>query len=250
MCAFDLLAAVAGKLLERDNSAACDVPRSSISDSKQEIINEPKTFNDEFSVQDSHHKTRKVTHSSFILGQETSSCKEHSMTLKLPGPSLASLCSGLSNEDDKGERGSSLSGEVSILNNVAGNCKTTDSLEHRVDGAVMDGNPSGCYNLDGSVESDAKTPLIRSGSSMEVHISRDSDPYNSSFPHSWDGLELPVHSDDDENSSRCILPCTTTIKASKPHSGEHRLSKLLASGCWKVDMAAAKHAELSKTGMP
>ncbi|KAH0458333.1 hypothetical protein IEQ34_013648 [Dendrobium chrysotoxum] len=249
MCAFDLLAAVAGKLLDKDNSSAiCDVP-SSISDSKQEIFNELKTCNDEFSVQDSHPKASKVASSGFILEQKTSSWKEHSMTLKLLENSLVSLCSGSSNEDVMGERGSSISGEVGIEPNIAGNFKATHSLERRVYEAVTDGNPSSCYNLDGSVESDAKPPLIRCESSMKVHISRDNDPYSSSFPHSWDGLELPVNSDDDENSSRCADPCTTTIKSSKPHFGEHRLRKHLASRCWKVDLGDAKHSELSKSDL-
>ncbi|KAL0915098.1 hypothetical protein M5K25_015499 [Dendrobium thyrsiflorum] len=250
MYAFDLLAAVAGKLLEKDNSSAiCDVPGSSISDSKQEIFNELKTCNDEFPVQDSHPKASKVTSSGFILEQKTSSWKEHSVTLKLLENSLVSLCSGSSNEDVMGERGSSISGEVGIEPNIAGNCKATHSLERRVCEAVTDGNPSSCFNLDGSVESDAKPPLIRCESSMKVHISRGNDPYSSSLPHSWDGLELPVNSDDDENSSRCTLPCTTTIKASKPHLGEHRLRKHLTSRCWKVDLGDAKHSELSKSGL-
>ncbi|KAI0502038.1 hypothetical protein KFK09_016983 [Dendrobium nobile] len=250
ICAFDLLAAVAGKLLEKDNSSAiCDVPGSSISDSKKEIFNELKTCNDEFPVQDSHPKASKVTSSGIILEQKTSSWKEHSMTLKLLENSLVSLCSGSSNEDVIGERGSSISGEVGIEPDIAGNCKATHSLERRVYEAVTDGNPSSCYNLDGSVESDAKPPLIRCESSMKVHISRDNDPYGSSFPNSWDGFELPVNSDDDENSSRCAHPCTTTIKASKPHLGEHRLRKHSTSRCWKVDLGDAKHSELSKSDL-
>ncbi|XP_020590402.1 telomere repeat-binding protein 2-like [Phalaenopsis equestris] len=195
MCAFDLLAAVAGKLLERDKSSS------------------------------------------------TSEVPGSSMTLKLSGTSLVSFCSGVSNEAIMEERGSSLSAKVSIGDNVAENCKTTHSLEE----TVVDGNSSDSYNLNGSFESDVKPPLLEPESSMEVHISRDGDPYTSSFPHSWDGLELPVHSDDDENSSRCTHPCTTTIKASKPNIGEHRLGKVLASRHWKVDLGAAKHAELSQT---
>lgn len=205
MQAFNLLAAVADKLLETENSSAIyDVPGSSKSGSKQENLNEKKPCKDEFVIQNRRPKVSKLC-DGFISRKDSSSWKEPSNALRLSETSLVCLCSG------------------------------------------SDGNPSGCCRLDDPVISDIKTPLMRSECNPEIHISRDNDPYICSFPHSWDGLERPVHRDDDENSSRCTHPCTSTNKDSKTYLREHNFNKKLANRYWKVDLGVAKPAELSKT---
>ncbi|KAK8950093.1 Telomere-binding protein 1 [Platanthera guangdongensis] len=205
MHAFNILAAVADKLLETENSSATfDVPGSSKSDSKQEILNEKKPCKDEFVIQNGHPNVSPQC-DGFISRKDSSSWKEPSNALRLSETSFVCLCSG------------------------------------------SDGNSLGCCRLDDPVISDFKTPLMRSESNPEIHISKENGPYNCSFPHSWDALELPVHRDDDENSSRCTHPCTSTNKSSKPYLGANKLKKLLTSRYWKVDLGVAKPADLSKT---
>lgn len=279
MCAFDLLATVAGKLLsERESSLTpCNItgtsnPTTEKDTIKQERLDNEKPFKTEAFDQGGCDNDTLGSEIIFHrLGSYT--LKEHSQA---PNAAASSPASAFVNSDNKdvfagesiirGEPGHSLgTGTTATQKSGTHRCspgsvescvcegdgiKTPLQAEWRITGNVTARSAPDVYSLEDPMDLDAKPPaLVSSDSSAEVPPCRDRVPYNSSVPKCRNGMKFSVYRDDDENSSGCTNPGTATTNACKaPRIGDRRIKKLLASKYWKAAPTMSKDGELSNTG--
>ncbi|XP_020086617.1 telomere repeat-binding protein 2-like isoform X3 [Ananas comosus] len=222
MCAIELLATVAGKLLtEGENSSSlADITRSSnptvVKDFvKQEQIDEPTPIKSEFLDQDN--------------------CDESTL-----GPKEADL------PPDSGFKKPNVFDKESIINSTRGEfgcLPVSESVEYKEDrsksplqsrlkspkGEIIENCPD-VYSLVDQMDLDVKpSALVSSGSIAEAPLYRNHFPSCSSSPKCRDGTKPIVDRDDDENFSGCARPSTITSKVYRPHCiGDRRVRKLLA----------------------
>ncbi|RWW79302.1 hypothetical protein BHE74_00012417 [Ensete ventricosum] len=253
MCAFDLLATVAGKLLsERENSlTSCDNtgtsdPAAAKGTIKQEQIDSnerPIKFEafDLLSCNDEHSKSSKATSS---------------------GPTSPIVKSEISDEDAIGGESKFIEDGRKIGCSVAAVAENFDNV--RLSSSSMESHgckdgskklPQGqqqtagnaLYSLDGPVGLDAKPSVLGSSdSSVEVPLHRNNISRNTSSPKQEDGMDLAACNDDDENSSGCTHPTVVTNKTSRmQHIGHRRIKKLLASKSWRVAPTMLQDSETS-----
>nr|XP_010937605.1 telomere repeat-binding protein 2 isoform X2 [Elaeis guineensis] len=284
MCAFDLLATVAGKLLsERESSlTSCNItgtsnPTTEKDAIKQEQLDNEKPFKNEAFDQggcdDSTLGSEIIFHR---LGSYTS--KEHSQMPNAGALSPASAFVKSDNRDgfagesvSRGELGHSLHTSTTAQKCGTRRCspgsvesgvcegdgiKTPLQAEQRITGKVIARSAPDMYSLEDPMDLDAKPPaLVSSDSSAEVPPCRDHVPYNSSVPKCRDGMKFSVDRDDDENSSGCTNAGTITTNAGTittnackaPCIGNRRIKKLLGSKYWKVGPTMSKDGQLSNT---
>ncbi|KAF9598665.1 hypothetical protein IFM89_029915 [Coptis chinensis] len=102
-------------------------------------------------------------------------------------------------------------------------------------GTLPNGNVPDTCSSEYPMDLDTKPPaLVSSDSSVKVPLC--TDPIlHGPFPRYHDDVKL-VSKDDDENSSGCTQPSTVTLKTFRapPRIGDRRIRKLLASRYWKV----------------
>ncbi|KAL6967542.1 hypothetical protein U1Q18_033350 [Sarracenia purpurea var. burkii] len=211
MCAFDLLATLAGKLLLEGHGSPIShdtltgkEPCTIVKDSIKSL----HAHNDDCSgfasgiTSDCSEKfsgKSKIQPGSFTGTVEVASFGYESLDCTLGG-----------------ENNKRIKMEPPKTGNVSNSTKTgmcaSDGLE------VRHWNPPSIVSIDNSVKLPLGTDHIPSGP----------------FPTCRDDVKLVIR-DDDENSSGCIQPCTTK-KAFRPSPriGDRRIRKLLASKYWKV----------------
>ncbi|CAL9101189.1 unnamed protein product [Musa textilis] len=256
MCAFDLLATVAGKLLsERENSlASCDNTGTS----------DPAAAKDTIKQEQIDSNERSIKFEAFDL----LSCNEHSKSSKATssGPTSPIVKSEVLDEDAIGGESKFIEDSRKIGCGVAavaenfGNVRLSScSMESH---ECKDGSkklPQGqqqtagnaLYRLDGPVDLDAKHSVLGSSdSSVEVPLHRNNISRNTLLPKQEDGMDLAACNDDDENSSGCTHPTVVTDKTSRmQHIGDRRIRKLLASKFWRVAPTMLQDSETSNYGM-
>lgn len=264
MCAFDILATVAGKLLETEDSAT---PFSSPGTSnptsakvKQELSNEGKSpVAKELDYRSCNNGALGSD------GQGIYNANGHLMTSSTP-----SGCSSVFVKPDTSEKNAfarkSLVSDKRVevghaLGTVLEKCsidrRSPDSMyclqallqaEVGMSGNLIHRNVSGMCSMEDAMDVDAKPPaLVSSESSAEVppggvHMS------NCFVSKHREHLEDVVVRDrnDDDNSSGCTHPSTMPSKAFRPQRvGDRRIRKLLGSKYWKVAPTTLKDRELS-----
>ncbi|URE45518.1 SANT [Musa troglodytarum] len=252
MCAFDLLATVAGKLLsERENSlASCDNTGTS----------DPAAAKDTIKQEQIDSNERSIKFEAFDL----LSCNEHSKSsiATSSGPTSPIVKSEVLDEDAIGgelkfiEDSRKIGCGVAAVAENFGNVRLSScSMESH---ECKDGSkklPQGqqqtagnaLYRLDGPVDLDAKHSVLGSSdSSVEVPLHRNNISRNTLLPKQEDGMDLAACNDDDENSSGCTHPTVVTNKTSRmQHIGDRRIRKLLASKFWRVAPTMLQDTETS-----
>ncbi|KAJ6803577.1 telomere repeat-binding protein 2-like isoform X1 [Iris pallida] len=115
-------------------------------------------------------------------------------------------------------------------------------------GTVVYKNDSDSCSLHNNMGLDAKPlAVVNSSSTVNTPLCGDGIICSRSFPKCRKG-KLAVGRDDDENLSGCIQPNFTNNKALKPQGlGERRVRKQLATKFWKVAPTMTKDRELPKT---
>ncbi|KAG1337866.1 telomere repeat-binding protein 2 [Cocos nucifera] len=253
MCAFDLLAAVAGKILERENSSTLSsIVGNSNLNVKQEQLDEEKPCKDEPFDQVSSKESTSGSELP-IQRQIAHTLKEH---LQIPkatasGSTFVAVKSDVLNKDiytgdfvangSKEELGyspgttakkcctdgySPCSAESCEAEFMEGIKTPFISDQHEAATSVVK-NIQHSWCLDNPVEQDAKPPALASlDSSIKVPLNGHLIPHISSFLICRDDTELLVDRDDDENSSGCIHHSTITPKALKPQY--HKIRKLFS----------------------
>ncbi|KAG1365789.1 putative protein IWS1 [Cocos nucifera] len=251
MCAFDLLIAVAGKILERDNSSTVNsIVGNSNQNVKPEQLDEEKFCKDEAFHQVSCNESTSVSELP-IQRWVIQTLEEHSQipNATASGPTCAIVKSDALNKDtcasnfiangSKEEFAYSLGttakkccteshspGSVEFCDaEMVDKIKTPFLAEQHEVETGMFKNIQHAWNLDNPKELDAKPPALSSSdSSIEMPLHGHHIPPISSFPICKDDMELAVDRDDDENSFRCTNPSTITSKALKPQY--HKIRKL------------------------
>ncbi|CAL9180324.1 unnamed protein product [Musa hybrid cultivar] len=257
LCAFDLLATVAGKLLsERENSlGSCDNTGTS----------DPAAAKDTIKREQIDSNERSIKFEAFDL----LSCNEHPKSSKATssGPTSPIVKSEISDEDaiggeskfieDSRKIGCGVAAVAENFDNVRisscsmesheckDGCKKLPQGQQQTAGNATDGNA--LYRLDGPVDLDAKHSVLGSSdSSVEVPLHRNNISRNTLLPKQEDGMDLAACNDDDENSSGCTHPTVVTNKTSRmQHIGDRRIRKLLASKFWRVAPTMLQDSETS-----
>ncbi|XP_030965853.1 telomere repeat-binding protein 5-like isoform X1 [Quercus lobata] len=255
MCAFDLLATVAGNMFEKESSPTT----SNTSNEKNRCAivqkaweNEDKPVKIEPSFQESSDKRVLVSELVHQAGDQNFSYRESPLPQNDVHSGLASVvttdCSEifvaekLVNGENNNEMGSFTSNADLGFSGYrdSGNCKLDcenklvikDDL-HKT-GKVPVGVGADMCSLEDPVVCDGRPPaLVSSDSSVKVPLCGDHIPC-SSFPAIRDDVKI-VSRDDDENSSGCTHP-STIAKSIRPVSriADRRIRKILASKYWKV----------------
>lgn len=258
ICAFELLAAVAGKLLKESESSASsnasepkDLLDIHIDGIKQERFEENnKTFRSECLDQGS------CVESAFIpelapkehnykpsLGElpsaENDSYSERTSTVlssdfpkKVDCELKLGLCNDKTAEGNalgRAEEGTSALGDSS-------NGKSEKETESQLEDEMKLGkdlnvnNPCSVKNTEGKCMN--SKPLINSDSSVQLSLYRDPLPC-ASFPKHRNPVNLGIR-DDDENSFRCNKFSTKFRAFRQQRNGYRRIRKMLTSKYWKV----------------
>ncbi|XP_077215240.1 telomere repeat-binding protein 3-like isoform X2 [Tasmannia lanceolata] len=286
MCAFDLLATVAGKLLlEKESSPTpsnVSAGRGQFAIGKDivklELQDEEKPFKqdpcDQGSCDESviafkeasQRNTQTYTLKEYSRAQEDANLKPPSLITKSErSEKVACAVELIIKKSRNGFRNSQspIHGKCNSESGSPGRAeshggKTEDEFEGKVEpenqkiGSVIHGNIPDMCCLEDPMELellDSKPPaLVSSDSSVEVPLCGDHIPRGS---HPWCQNDVKeVSRDDDENSSRCTQPSTISFKAFRsPRLGDRRIRKSWASKFWKVAPTLLKDGELSNSDL-
>jgi len=241
MCAFDLLAAVAGKLLlEGESSLTPNKIGTPDAHTGKDTIKKEQ-LNDEKPIEDKACDIGSCSENTLgpdLVAQGQATLKECSQVVKsaLSGPTHVILKCDTSNKQACTEK----------------KFPCIDKLheDKTKDGTLVDWNASNPCGLEDKVDVDAK-PHVLASSDSSVKVPRCGDHIlcNSFSPKCRDE-KLLVDRDDDENSSGCTNPRITTNKALRHQGiiGHRKIRKQLATKFWKAATTMAKDRELSNTG--
>ncbi|KAL3530765.1 hypothetical protein ACH5RR_010087 [Cinchona calisaya] len=259
MCAFDLLATLAGKLLLEGESSPSSTDMcsgkeqyESIKDSFKEGKQQENKHVSNFCNQSSSDRSFIVSELVLQAPRFTNCLKElaHTQNDASSGPTSAittSECSEkvvsakhLTNDESKVGNGS-FTGKADIELfgcRVSPGCKLDGESNRQIKVEPNDLRLSICARNDKSnsecqMACDRKPLCLVSSDNSVKSLSRDYIT-SDSLPFNRENVKL-VSRDDDENSSGCTQPSTTN-KAFRPSSriGDRRIRKLLASKYWKV----------------
>ncbi|GFZ18030.1 TRF-like 2 [Actinidia rufa] len=247
ICAFDLLATVAGKLLlEGQGSASssniqngkelCTIVEDSI---KKEQQGADKASKIEICDQGScgiHHISKEFSHAhidycsglaSVITSSDGSDTVDSADKL-VDGKSMNQPGNFASKVEVASSRCESFDGTIENEN------KEQIKMELPTTGNASNSTKADMCSLDDPAVRFRKSPaLVSLDNSVTLPLGTDH-VHSGSFPACWDDVNLVIR-DDDENSSGCTLP-STMKKAFRPSPriGDRRIRKLLASKYWKV----------------
>lgn len=260
MCAFDLLATLAGKLLlEGESSPSSTDMGSSGKDQyeasrsllKEGILEENKHVSN-FSNQDCSDRNFIVSELVLQAPSLNNCPKElaHTQNDTCSGPTSAITTSECSEKAGSAERlisdqskvgHGSFTGKADIELfgcRVSPGCKSESERKRQIKVEPNDLKLSICArdvicNSEPPIAWDRKPSCLVSSDESVKSLSRDHIP-SGSLPNSRENVNL-VTRDDDENSSGCTQPSTVN-KAIRPSSriGDRRIRKLLASKYWNV----------------
>jgi len=241
MCAFDLLAAVAGKLLLEGESSLTPNKIIGIPDAhigKDTVKKEQ--LNDEKPVKDKACDIRSCSENTLgpdLLSQLQATPKEcsHAVKSASSGPTRVNLKCDTSNKETCTEE----------------QFPYIDKLHEGKsrDGNLVDRNASNLFILEDKMDVDAKPHALASSDSSDKVLRCGDHILHNSFSPICRDEKLLVNRDDDENSSGCINPRITTNKALRHQGiGHRRIRKQLATRFWKVATTMTKERELSNTG--
>jgi hypothetical protein len=267
MCAFDLLATIAGNILKEGSPTSSNTSneKNQCACVKKAWKTEDKPLKIEPCYQESCGRRVLVSELVHQAGDQNFSSRESPLPQNDGHSGIASVittdCSEifvaekLVNGENKNEMGSFASKVDLGFSGYrdSGDCKLDcetkmmikDNL-HKT-GKVPIGTGADMCSLEDPVVCDGKPPaLVSSDSSVKVPLCGDHIP-RSSFSTIRDAVKI-VSRDDDENSSGCTHP-STIIKSVRSVSriGDRRIRKILASKYWKVS-SKLKDDKLSNVG--
>ncbi|CDP09072.1 unnamed protein product [Coffea canephora] len=256
MCAFDLLATLAGKLLLEGESSPSstdmgssgkDQYEASKSLAKEGMLEENKHVSN-FSNQDCSDRSFIVSELVLQAPSLNNCPKElaHTQNDACSGPTSAITTSECSEKVGSAER--LLSDQSNFQHGkadielfgcrVSPGCKLDGEKKRQIKVEPNDLKLSICArddicNSESPIAWDRKPSCLVSSDESVKSLSRDHIP-SGSLPHNRENVNL-VTRDDDENSSGCTQPSTVN-NAFRPssHIGDRRIRKLLASKYWKV----------------
>ncbi|XP_066348102.1 telomere-binding protein 1-like [Miscanthus floridulus] len=233
MCAFDLLATVAGNLLaDQDNSS--NVPNTNAAKAKKRKSVKEEHFNEILPLKDVAMEKDVGSGSVSAFPRQANNCLAENSSTRNGAESILESLTMKSNMLAKipecGSYGIHHPGSSS-----SAEPEQVQQAEPKVIRRQADGHAVACGIFD-SVDVDGKPPaLVSSDSSSCVPLSSHDKERQTSSLYRGE-VQYTADRDDDENSSGCTHPSTIENKVCKPqYLGNHRIRKLLAS---KVRKAA------------
>ncbi|KAF6137810.1 hypothetical protein GIB67_040518 [Kingdonia uniflora] len=228
MCAFDLLAIVAGKLLQESEAFHASTTSVLVGGGHPAIAN--ATVKHE---QHDEDKLLKVERTDLVCCNESVIVSQPKDFQRAQDDGDLELINITANSNSSEKFAQNKNKNRKFFNKVeeGGSPCFGESYE----GKVVDGNVPDTCSSEYPMDLDTKPPpLVTSDSSIEVPMRRDH-IVRRSFPEFRDDVKV-VSKDDDENSSGCTQPSTVTLKAYRPaaHIGDRRMRKLFASNYWKL----------------
>ncbi|MQM00076.1 hypothetical protein Taro_032812 [Colocasia esculenta] len=280
MCAFELLATVAGKLLlEKENSPAPvnttgggtlkpAFPKENVKEEQQDELKLHKTGSCDqgdcnTSTQASKNGSQRITkvgrlsecqHASNMVG-----ARPRSIVIKSGPSKKVSSSEGSMFNKNKREFANSPSPDQGKLNSERHSPVAAVSQQGKVedgistppqfeDQKITNGNHEGVvglYSSEDQMDVDVKPPLVRS---VEVPVHGDPMSHISSFPKCKSDTEFSVDRSNDGKSSGCTKPYSTTSKYFRTQRiGDRRIRKFLGSKFWKVGSTYLKDGEFSNS---
>ncbi|KAL7173380.1 hypothetical protein ACSBR2_032781 [Camellia fascicularis] len=261
MCAFDLLATVAGKLLlegesspSSSNSLTGTIVKGSIKEERQDEDNPSKvepcgrgscdrsSFVSELVSQTPvlHHSSKEFSHAhnddcSGVASVITSDCSEKvgSAEKLVSGKGKIQLGS-FASKVEVASSGYQESCDCTLEDENKNKNKKQIKIEPPWTGNASNNTKDDMCSSDDPAVRNRKPPTpVSLDNSVKLPLCTDHIP-SGSFPACRDDVKLVIR-DDDENSSGCTQPSTAT-KAFRPlpRIGKRRIRKLLASKYWKV----------------
>ncbi|KAL5991896.1 hypothetical protein ACLOJK_012807 [Asimina triloba] len=262
MCAFDLLATVAGNLLlEKESSPTLALKQENLDEVKpvkqepfDQLSCDESTFNSRVSLQ-RHGQNCSLMEYSHAHDDVTVGCASTSKSsgsvniLSAQEPMIGKDLEfgsfpGMIHEKCQVENGSPGSAESCDDKEEGEMRQQLENVEKRR--SVVNGTGQDMCSSVEQMEFDTKPPpLVSSDSSVEVPLYGNHIPCGSFTRHQD---HVKVNRDDDENSSGCTQPSTITLKSYRPPcTGDRRLKKQLASKHWKVVPNSLRDGDLSNT---
>ncbi|KAK9727230.1 hypothetical protein RND81_05G267100 [Saponaria officinalis] len=238
LCAFDLLATVAGKILLDGESSDFTTPET-----------------DSCYVQDVVMEENVVGKTDEHCDREIVEAASPSLTLELGLRGSGQYClekTGLPKIDLNDEfccHSEKLNDLPLVSKHPCAPSAVVDTLSPDHGGEVVFGNGCDSHNLDVPEILDKKRPeLVSSDSSIKLTLGNEPyGPYPCSSQSPCRDNNVKVGSrDDDENLSECIQPSTKKTARSPPCIGYRRIRKLLASKYWK-SISKARDGDVSDT---
>ncbi|CAI0539810.1 unnamed protein product [Linum tenue] len=238
MCAFDLLAVVAGKLLLEKDTALESSNIEPIDESAVNKVREIEGKNSEAKVHDQGSPARSVFVSELlhVVPEEDHChkeplCCENDNNAGLLSPAATSGCKEkfygdkVVNREIKNAIGTFSPSKVEV--GFSGNID--DSIDTKVDVKVEHDLKDESYKSE-KLENETAGGMFSSDSTLCAdHIPHCFNPANE------DVVNIVSSRDDDENSSGCTEPSTMKrFFRRTPRIGDRRIKKILASRCWKV----------------
>ncbi|KAK2996052.1 hypothetical protein RJ640_022169 [Escallonia rubra] len=257
MCAFDLLATVAGKLLlDGENSHAS---ADSLTEKGQCVVSKDFANKEqqgkEKSLEEKPSDERSCDRP-FIVSELISKAPVVNNNVKELSHAHNDACSGLASVITTSDCSEKVGSAVKLVNGesrighgkidvdfsgygVSAGCKLEDGnknqpkIEPPKTGKVSFGAMADICRLEDPVVGNRKRPaLVSSDNSVKFPFCRDRSP-RGSFPKSRNDVNIVVR-DDDENSSGCTQPSTVCKAFRPPRIEDRRMRRLLASKYWKV----------------
>ncbi|CAI0393081.1 unnamed protein product [Linum tenue] len=238
MCAFDLLAVIAGNLLLEKDTAPVSSNAVPNDESAVNKVHEIEEKTSEVKVQDQESPARSVFISGILhnIPEEDHCHKEplYNDNNHYVGLASRTATSGgkekfdgdkVVNGEDKSAMGTFSSRKMAV--GFSGNFD--DSIETKVDGKVEDNLKDELFKSD-KLENGTCGGMFSSDNTLCAHHI----PHCSS-PANGDNVNIVSSRDDDENSSGCTHPSTMKrFFRRTPRIGDRRIKKIFASRCWKV----------------
>ena len=233
MCAFDLLATVAGNLLaDQDNSS--NVPNTNAAKAKKRKSVKEEHFNEILPLKDVAMEKDVGSGSVRAFPRQANNCLAENSSTRNGAESILESLTMKSNMLAKipecGSYGIHHPGSSSSAEPEQVQQAEPKVIRRQADGHAV------AYGIFDSVDVDGKPPaLVSSDSSSCVPLSSHDKEHQTSSLYRGE-VQYTADRDDDENSSGCPHPSTIENKGCKPqYLGNHRIRKLLAS---KVRKAA------------
>ncbi|KAK4403300.1 Telomere repeat-binding protein 4 [Sesamum angolense] len=248
LCAFELLAAVAGKLLqESESSASSNVANGKVQPGICQGGNEKEQSLDDKALKSESFERGSCAESAFVpeISIQEQNQAENNSVLEQTSVRASSDIPKKVDCDIKLGTGEVKNADGNTISEVEGSICCGDSLDRKVEGGaelharddnnqIIDSSLANTSTVKDPIEEDVNTNLlIKSEGSVQLPLYRDPIP-DALLQKHWNNVQLGIR-DDDENSFGCNKSSTRVRPfRPQPRIGHRRIRKMLTSKYRKV----------------
>ncbi|XP_021720832.1 telomere repeat-binding protein 2-like [Chenopodium quinoa] len=267
LCAFDLLATVAGKLLEGESSQNLPIEKDQLGDVQDVVMQDQDEgtlcLKDELCDKGDNEVASLNLELGLQVQDQGCNVKEISVPQNDASPAPASVITSshcpekdeylvkMDTNDDKSDFCSLSRSTEGFAPGHTDSCvpNVNESVEdHDGKGEVLSGNGLDMHCSEDPEFFDGNSPAVASSDcSIKLSLGVDHYPCGSLSPRRDNNVKV-VTRDDDENSSECTQPSTMKPARLPARIGDRRIRKLLASKHWRL-ASKVKDGDHSDTGL-